>query len=113
MANTPFPFVQCCTENCFDELKDYVGPQNYDLIRDKGLIEYSSIYGGAFICRLLQFKDEVNMQIADFMQLLNIILDKGVNVYCNKDGMTTFAGTETFLKYAEAIGITETAAVPA
>jgi len=107
-----FPFIQCCTENCFKELRDYVGPQNYNFLRDKGLVEYSSICGGAFICRLLDFKDEVNMQLSDFLQLVTRILDKGIVILCTKNGQTIFASVETALKYAEAVGLTQSA-VPA
>lgn len=113
MANPgAFPFIQCCTENCFKDLRDYVGPQNYNFLRDKGLVEYSSICGGAFICRLLAFKDEVNMQLSEFLQLLTRILDKGMVILCTKNGQTIFASIETTLKYAEAVGLTQSA-VPA
>jgi hypothetical protein len=114
MANpNAFPFIQCCTENCFKDLRDYVGPQNYNILRDKGLVEYSSICGGAFVCRLLAFKDEVNMQLSDFLQLITRLLDKGIIVKCTDVGQTVFASTETYLKYAEAVGETQSAAVPA
>lgn len=114
MSNVKLPFLQCCTENCFKQLRDYVGVQNYDIIRNKGLVEYSSVYGGAFICRLLSFKDEVNMQLSDFLSLLDVILDKGLIIHCSPiTGQTTFSSTETFLNFAQAFGLTVPAAVPA
>jgi hypothetical protein len=96
------PFLQCCDKNCFQEIKDFVGPANYTLLRDAGLLEYGTIYGGSFFCKILDFKDSVNMSVIDFMDLLDRILTKGMVISC-KNNLTTFASVETYLKYAEAI----------
>jgi hypothetical protein len=44
--------------------------------------------------------------------LITKLLDKGIIVRCTDLGQTVFASTETYLKYAEAIGGTQSA-VPA
>lgn len=103
MAIGNIPFIQCCTENCFQEIKDFVGPTIYSVLRDKGLLEYGTIYGGSFFCKLLAFKDEVNMSINDFAELLERILDKGLVISCDNN-LTTLASVETYLKFAEAVG---------
>ncbi len=97
-----FPFVQCCDKNCFQEIKDFVGPIIYSTLRDRGLLEYGTIYGGSFFCKLLDFKDSVNMSVPDFADLLERILDKGLIISC-KNNLTTFASVETTLKYKEAV----------
>lgn len=113
MATSPFPFLQCCTENCLEELKNYIGPVNYDVLRDKGLVEYSAVYGGSFVCRLLRFKDEVNMSLQEFLEIGYTILDKGLVIHCNENGMTTLSSVETFLKFGEKMGLVPPDAVPA
>jgi hypothetical protein len=105
MAN--IPFLQCCDKNCFDDIKTFVGTTNYTLLRDKGLLEYGTIYGGSFFCKILDFKDSVSMSVTDFMGLLDRILDKGLVISC-KNNLTTFASVETYLKYAEAVGSSTT-----
>jgi hypothetical protein len=96
------PYIQCCDKNCFQEIKDFVGPVIYSTLRDKGLLEYGTIYGGSFFCKLLDFKDSVNMSVQDFSSLLDRILDKGLVISC-RNNLTTFASVETYLKYAEAV----------
>jgi len=102
MAIGNIPFIQCCTNNCFQEIKDFVGAANYDILRDKGLLEYGTIYGGSFFCKILVFKDDVNMSISDFMSLLDRILDKGLVISCDNN-LTTLSSMETYLKYDEAL----------
>jgi hypothetical protein len=71
------------------------------------------------------FKDVLNSKQTDptksWAEIIDLILDKGIvsnscNICCPDCGVNTdytFSSVETYLKYAEAVGLTQSAAVPA
>jgi hypothetical protein len=101
----------CCTYTCFDDLKNFVGATNYNLLLDKGLVESNTINGEGIVCKLIKFVNDNNISITDTMSILDRLLDKGFVWKCTPDNV--IASIETYLKYAEAVGLTQSAAVPA
>jgi hypothetical protein len=98
----------CNTDICSDELEDYVGVTIYDNLRDIGMIEYSSLLGGSFMCKLLDWKGIVTITPTEFGELVESFLEKGLVVSC-LDGNIIISSVETYLKYAEAVGLTPSA----
>jgi hypothetical protein len=107
------PYIPCCNDNCLDEFKEFIGPTCFDTINDKGFVEYSSIQGKGIACKLLELAEKYNIGPTDIFNIMNIILDKGIVVYCDQTGTISIASVEEWLKYAEALGLTQSAAVPA
>lgn len=101
-------------DECFQELGNIV---NLDRLLDKGLIEEGTILGDTKLCTLVNFfknndfnLDQPNSSTLD--EIMDRILDKGIIIDCNQ-GTLTISSVETYLKYAEAVGLTQSAAVPA
>lgn len=101
----------CCTYNCIEDLKAFVGPVNYLTILDRGLVESNTVNGEGIVCKLLKFVNDNNISVTDTMEIINKLLDKGFTWRCTPDNI--IASIETYLKYAEAVGLTQSAAVPA
>lgn len=101
----------CCTYNCFNDLKQFVGSINYTLLLDKGMVEANTINGEGIVCKLVKFVNDNNISVTDTMILLDKLLDKGFVWRCTPNNVA--ASVETYLKYAEAVGLTQSAAVPA
>jgi hypothetical protein len=107
------PYVPCCNESCFDKLKDFIGLTCFQNLQDQGMFEYSSILGRGLVCKLLDIAEKYNIKGPDFYDILYVIVDKGVVAHCSPDGLKTIASVETFLEYADSMGWTQQAAVPA
>lgn len=106
----------CCSNTCLDRLREIVGSIGFDQLRDKGIVEYSTIPGtGGFLCDFLNFAETNGifngLSIEDITEIFDRILDKGIVVGCNENAHI-IASVETYLKYAEAVGLTQDAAVP-
>lgn len=104
--------TNCCTLPCFDELRLLVGSTNYDILLDKGMIEEPTVNGTGLVCKFLEFVDANSISVSDAMLIMTTILDKGFTWHCG-EGTTVMASIETYLKYAEAVGLTPSPAVPA
>lgn len=111
MANIVFE-NPCCTYPCIQQLEQFVGAVNFLTLLDKGIIEESTVNGTGIICELLAFVDDNNISVSDTMSIISVLLDKGFVANCG-GGTTIIASIETYLKYAEAVGLTESAPVPA
>jgi hypothetical protein len=111
--STELPYIPCCNDNCLDEFKEFIGPVCYEVLNDKGFVEYSSIQAKGLACKLLELAEKYNIGASDIFSIINVILDKGIVVYCDESGTISIASVETWLKYAEMIGLTQSAAVPA
>jgi hypothetical protein len=82
---------------------------------DKGVVEYGSLSGESQLCRINDFIDlsiELDPTSASKEEQLDRILDKGMVISCYDDEIVT-ASVETWLKWAEANGLTGGGAVPA
>lgn len=110
---TELPYIPCCNDNCLDEFKEFIGATCFEVIIDKGFVEYSSIQSKGLACKLLELAEKYNIGSSDIFSIINIILDKGIVVYCDPTGTISIASVEEWLKYAEMIGLTQSAAVPA
>lgn len=96
--------TKCCSETCITRLSQIIDGGKFDALRDKGLLEYSTISGaGSFICNFLDFAEANNISADDIVDTIDRVLDKGLVISCNENAHT-IASVETFLKYAEAIG---------
>jgi hypothetical protein len=111
-AGTSFK-LPCCTDNCMDKLTDLLGVEFSDRLLDKGYVEFSLLGGKSMLCTLYDYA----VQAADpdeAAELIDRILDKGVVFYCDIDKVKTdgdesqsvLASVETFLKWAEAVDLT-------
>lgn len=107
------PYIPCCNENCFDKLREFVGITCFQNLQDLGIFEYSSIKGRGLVCKLLDIAEKYNITSVKFYEILETILDKGIIVHCSPDGLKSIASVEKFLEYAELMGWTQSAAVPA
>jgi len=123
-------FVQtCCNgyDECVDELicwatKNISRPDVFiDRLQDKGLVEYGQIQNNctgavsSSICKFVDlFEKYKNVKLTtDKPGFIDRLLDKGVVISCDSNGNMHIASVETWLKYAEAVGLTESAAVQA
>ena len=95
----------CCYERCVTELYDYLGSEeNVNIVLDSGIVEYSTIQGKSFTCLLLDFATANDLSGNDLTQLILFIADTGVIISCT-NGNTTIDSIETWLKWAEAMGV--------
>jgi hypothetical protein len=107
----PSWYSDCCTENCLDKLGELYGPVLTDLILNKGMVEYSLLGTKSTLCDIYNYLKDNNVPIQDAIDFVDMILDKGVVFYCNvndsyiEGDQQVIASVETFLGYAEAIGI--------
>jgi hypothetical protein len=121
----------CCNgfNECVDDLFCWItqgvtGPGDVvDRFLDKGIVEYGSITNNctdastSSICKFVDLLAEYipldKNNRSSKGEIVDRILDKGIVVYCGENGEISIASVETWLKYAEAVGITCSAAVPA
>jgi hypothetical protein len=101
----------CCTSTCFEDLKEFLGQANYTLLLDKGFVEEDTVNGTSLICKLVPFFTNNNISTTEAVAFLDKLLDKGFVYDCTQ--ATVIASVETYLKYAEAVGLTQSASVPA
>jgi hypothetical protein len=106
-------YIPCCNESCFTELRDFIGLACFQNLQDKGMFEYSSIQGLGLVCKLLDIAKKYNIPSNEVYEILGKIIDKGLIVHCSPDGTNIVASVDTWLNYADAVGITISAAVPA
>jgi hypothetical protein len=115
----------CCNgfTECVDELfcwmtqNSKTSSEDKDRILDKGIVEFGNIVNNctgsrsSSLCKLVELLAEsysIDPKSQSFTksEIIDRILDKGIVIYCNPDtGDISFASVETWLKYAEAIGI--------
>lgn len=104
--------TNCCNLPCYEALRTLVGSANYDILLDKGMVEEPTINGTGLVCKFLDFVNDNNISVSDAMLIISTIIDNGFVWHCG-EGTTVLASIETYLKYAEAVGLTQPAAVPA
>lgn len=110
---TDLPYIPCCTDNCLDEFKNLIGPNCFEDILDLGFLEYSTIQGRGAVCKLLEIAEKYNISASELFDIIKVILLRGIVVHCDPNGQISIASIETWLKYAEGLGYTQSAAVPA
>jgi hypothetical protein len=109
--------VPTCSKNfnsCINTIKNTLTPVGIDRLLDKGVVEYGSLSGSSQICRINDFIDlsiELDPTSASKEEQLDRILDKGMVISCYDDEIVT-ASVETWLKWAEANGLTGGGSVP-
>jgi hypothetical protein len=120
-------FTECSEELFCWMIQGSSDPEDdKDRILDKGIVEQGNIVnnctgvGGSDLCKFTEFLAEYyaidkRAQITSKSEIVDRILDKGIVFYCNPEtGEIVVASVETFLKYAENIGIICSApAIPA
>lgn len=123
----------CCNnfEECFEGLTCWVTnrvrpslkQQLIDTILDKGIIEYGELTScpsssKSSLCKLVDIFLEFDKKYSNWygqdgpIGVIDKIVDKGITISCDETGRIVFASTETWLKYAEAMGYTQSASVP-
>jgi hypothetical protein len=101
---------------CINELKNTLTAEGLDRILDKGIVEYGSLSGLSQVCKIHEFidisvsADTLNTYTKD--EVINLILDKGIVISCLNDEII-FGSVETWLKWAEASGLTYSSVEPA
>jgi hypothetical protein len=104
-------------DDCINELTEYFGPTLMTTLMEKGIVEQGSIGGKSGVCRFKEILLSINpsftpQEIYDYYFEL---LDKGIVLDtsngCSGTG-SIVTSVETYLKYAEAVGLTQSAAVP-
>jgi hypothetical protein len=136
-VQTEVPFneevVTCCNgfTECIDDLVCWAtrdvtnGPTVIDRLTDKGIAEYGGIYNNctksstSSICLLVDLMENKYSEYfpavgtASRAEVIDRIMDKGITISCSSNGEIIIASVETWLKYGEAVGLTDSAAVPA
>jgi hypothetical protein len=78
-----------CNAKCFD----------FEIILNKGIIEAQAPNKLSGLCKIIEFlKEHVNPETC-FVDLLDVILDKGIVIYCDPNGRIVFGSVETVLSY--------------
>jgi len=112
VQSCPSWYSDCCTENCLDKLGELYGSALTDVILDKGIVEYSLLGTKSTLCDIYDYLKNNNVPIQDAIAFVGTILDNGVVFYCNvsnpdiEGDQQVLASVETYLAYAEAMGIT-------
>ena len=110
-GDSPTNPVPSCSTNfneCMNTLKNSLTSEGVDRILDKGVVEYGSLSGFSQICRIDEFIDlsiSLDPQSGTKEEIIDRIIDKGIVVSCYDDEIV-IASVETWLKYAEANGLT-------
>ena len=101
-------YVSCCTEDCFDKLSAKYGSAVTDAILDKGMVEYSLLSERSMLCEIYDSLILNNVDNAeDAAEIITSILNIGIVFSCNSSQSDqTYGSVETWLKYAEAVGLT-------
>lgn len=102
---------KCCSNTCINDLKIIVGDDAFEYLLDKGFTEYSTINGKSYLCDILEYAKNNNASAQDVFELVNVLLDVGIVIYCDGKSKIT-ASIETFLLYAEGLGLTCSADIP-
>jgi hypothetical protein len=121
--------MTCCNgfNECMDDLICWVtagrfAAESIDRLQDKGVIEYGGIYNNCsktdnlVLCKLVDLLDKYLGETANINRrsyIVDRILDKGITISCSDNGEIVIGSVETWLKYGEQMGLTESAAVPA
>lgn len=122
--------ASCCNgfDECVDDLICLITenvPNAVDIIdrlNDRGIIEYGQIQNNctgavsSSICKfvdLLKKYQNINYNSTTLAELVDRFLDKGIVISCDSNGEMHITSVETWLKYAEAVGLTQSPAVPA
>lgn len=102
-------------------LLDALGtPEAVDRVQDKGIVESGSVNTDLsssisdlqdLIEAMFSHPNNVNASFSSLAEILDRILDKGIVLYCDEENLV-LASVETYLKFAEAYGLTQSA-VPA
>jgi hypothetical protein len=113
-ASPTNPVPSCSTNfnECMNTLKNSLTSEGVDRLLDKGVVEYGSLSGFSQICRIDEFIDlsiSLDPQSSTKAEIIDRIIDKGIVVSCYDDEIV-ISSVETWLKYAEANGLT---AIPA
>ena len=114
LPNNPTPSCPTNFNSCMNTLKNSLTSEGVDRLLDKGIVEYGSLSGFSQICRIDEFIDlsiSLDPQSATKAEIIDRILDKGLVISCCDDEIV-IASIETWLKYAEASGLTYQGGIP-
>ena len=97
--------TSCCTENCLDKIEELYGAAVTNVILDKGIYEYSLLGTRSTLCDIYDYLKENNVPEGDAVEFIDTILDKGIVFQCYESNQI-LASVEEYLKFAEAVGLT-------
>ena len=109
------PLPPCCETNyaeCFAKLASLGAIER---ILDKGLIESNPPGSISWLCALyeqLVTLTEDELDGSTYAEIIDRLLDKGLVSHCYDDCNIIIASVETYLKFAEAVDLTQDAPVP-
>ena len=111
--------VPTCPQNynsCIDSLFEDLTPEEIDRILDKGIVEYGSISGDSQVCRIhdfinLSYNNQIGAVPSTKGEILDRLLDKGIVIACSETEII-IASVETYLKWADAVGLSVVVALP-
>lgn len=115
LPKNPVPSCPTNFNSCMNTLKNSLTSEGVDRLLDKGVVEYGSLSGFSQVCKINEFIDlsiSLDPQSATKEEIIDRIIDKGIVVSCYNDEIV-IASVETWLKYAEASGLTYRGAIPA
>jgi len=86
--------------------------ETWDRLLDKGIVEWGLIENKSQLPFLFEWINQILLSggagSSSAAEIIDRILDKGIVIFCNEEtGEIVIASVETYLKYAEAVGLTE------
>jgi hypothetical protein len=94
-------FTECCTENCFNELVEYLGPESETELLEIGIFEYSSLGSKSTLCSLYEYIVQNNIPKADALDFVKEILNTGIVFACDLEkDVQIIVSVEEFLNYS-------------
>ena len=98
---------------CVDQLKLKVGLTNFQTFINKGIFENERLYDQSALCYLLEYFYEIGVTDQNVVSdIIERLLDKGLVINCTSQNFLVIGSVETYLKYAEAVGLTVSAQIP-
>lgn len=94
-------FTECCTNTCFDELVEYLGPESETDLLEIGIFEYSLLGGKSTLCSLYEYIVQNNIPKAEALSFIEEVLNTGIIFACDVEkNVQIIASVEEFLSNA-------------
>jgi hypothetical protein len=98
---------------CVEFVKNTIGEANFNILLEKGFVENERLYNQSALCFILNYY--LDNGVTDPLVLTDVlvgVMDRGVVISCIGKNFTVIGSVETYLKFAEGIGLTIPAQVP-
>lgn len=97
--------ITCCNDfrDCVLEIGCNAKCFNFNLLLDKGIVEVQAPNKVSGLCKIIEFlKEHINPETC-FGELIDLIMDYGIVIYCDPNGRIVFGKVETVMDYKAVI----------